>query len=69
MDRVLLWEMSQIRRRDLLELAGAVRPREGDRPRGSVAGRGSMFREGRHALLGWFAASRPQRGAAPSPQS
>jgi len=29
MDRFFMWEMSQMRRRDLLELAGVVRRRRG----------------------------------------
>jgi hypothetical protein len=37
MDRFLLWEMSQIRRRELLELAGAVRPKGGHRSPGVVS--------------------------------
>jgi hypothetical protein len=32
MDRVLMWEMSQIRRRELLETAGVVRRRTAVRP-------------------------------------
>jgi hypothetical protein len=52
MDRVLLWEMSQIRRRDLLELARAVKPRGHTRHPGAVARTWSFVRNGWHRLPG-----------------
>jgi len=67
LDRTFLWEMSQIRRRELLELAEVVRPR-----RGSVSlcyGAKARAQAWSHTLAAAFGANRLDSAFSRPPKS
>jgi hypothetical protein len=69
MDRVLLWELSQIRRHELLELAGARRQREGIRfTLRTSESCWSKPRRGQHVLMKWLWTALRPRSPAPLPE-
>jgi hypothetical protein len=68
MDRVLLWEVSQCRRRELMQLARAVKPRGRAKSTRSLARLASSgFRVGFKGLKGVLGAAL-RNSAAPGPR-